>query len=61
LKQFLAKYSKQELTMLVLFVLMIIWLFSILSTTELNIEESQSLVEEETSLELVLNTLNEYE
>lgn len=47
--------------MLVLFVLMIIWLFSILSTTELNIEESQSLVEEETSLELVLNTLNEYE
>ncbi|HHY22196.1 MAG TPA: hypothetical protein GX525_10060 [Bacilli bacterium] len=61
MKQFLAKYSKQELTMLVLFVLMIIWLFSILSTTELNIEESQSLVEEETSLELVLNTLNEYE
>lgn len=61
MKQILAKYSKQELTILFLFVLIVIWLFSILSVAESDVKETQSQVEEQTSVELVFNTLEEFE
>lgn len=60
-KQLIAKYSKQELTILLLFVLIVIWLFSILSITESDVEETEVYVEEQTSIELVFTPFDEFE
>ena len=60
LKQLLLKYSKQELTMLGLFVLIVIWLFMIVSFDEPMIEETHIQEKEELSVDLVFHDGDEF-